>query len=85
MVAQVGLGLVSLDFLAAVACYPKPDDKIRSTDLKVTDAICIAVLSSFCGWELDFEGGFVIFEFLIELVLWCCTLRYKEVEMLEMR
>ncbi|XP_030549458.1 ketohexokinase-like isoform X2 [Rhodamnia argentea] len=31
----LGCGLVSLDFLAAVASYPKPDDKIRSTSLKV--------------------------------------------------
>ncbi|GLT67572.1 hypothetical protein SLA2020_398690 [Shorea laevis] len=31
----LGWGLVSVDFLAAVASYPKPDDKIRSTSLKV--------------------------------------------------
>ncbi|KAI4319350.1 hypothetical protein MLD38_032955 [Melastoma candidum] len=31
----VGVGSVAVDFLAAVASYPKPDDKIRSTDLKV--------------------------------------------------
>ncbi|XP_030532589.2 ribokinase-like [Rhodamnia argentea] len=31
----VGCGSVSLDFLAAVASYPSPDDKIRTTDLKV--------------------------------------------------
>ncbi|KAJ0113023.1 hypothetical protein Patl1_01676 [Pistacia atlantica] len=31
----VGCGGVGLDFLAAVASYPKPDDKIRSTSLKV--------------------------------------------------
>lgn len=31
----VGCGGVTLDFLAAVAAYPKPDDKIRSTSLKV--------------------------------------------------
>lgn len=33
---QVGLGLLSVDFLATVASYPKPDDKIRSTSLKVS-------------------------------------------------
>lgn len=32
---QVGLGVLSVDFLATVASYPKPDDKIRSTSLKV--------------------------------------------------
>ncbi|PIN17731.1 Ribokinase [Handroanthus impetiginosus] len=31
----LGCGLVSVDFLAAVAAYPKPDDKIRSTSFKV--------------------------------------------------
>ncbi|KAJ8899170.1 hypothetical protein K2173_011957 [Erythroxylum novogranatense] len=31
----LGCGGVSVDFLAAVASYPKPDDKIRSTSLKV--------------------------------------------------
>lgn len=32
---QVGCGSVAVDFLAEVASYPKPDDKIRSTSLKV--------------------------------------------------
>ncbi|KAJ1416828.1 Ribokinase-like [Sesbania bispinosa] len=32
---NVGCGAVSVDFLATVAAYPKPDDKIRSTSLKV--------------------------------------------------
>lgn len=31
----VGCGSVTMDFLATVAAYPKPDDKIRSTSLKV--------------------------------------------------
>ncbi|KAL2488043.1 pfkB-like carbohydrate kinase family protein [Forsythia ovata] len=31
----LGCGAVSVDFLAAVASYPKPDDKIRSTSAKV--------------------------------------------------
>ncbi|GMH02539.1 hypothetical protein Nepgr_004378 [Nepenthes gracilis] len=31
----LGCGALSLDFLAAVATYPKPDDKIRTTNLKV--------------------------------------------------
>ncbi|WVY99109.1 hypothetical protein V8G54_031260 [Vigna mungo] len=31
----VGCGGVSVDFLASVAAYPKPDDKIRTTNLKV--------------------------------------------------
>ncbi|XP_068491847.1 uncharacterized protein [Phaseolus vulgaris] len=31
----VGCGGVSIDFLATVAAYPKPDDKIRTTNLKV--------------------------------------------------
>ncbi|GLU07842.1 hypothetical protein SLE2022_247820 [Rubroshorea leprosula] len=31
----LGCGLVLVDFLAAVASYPKPDDKIRSTSSKV--------------------------------------------------
>ncbi|KAJ9176518.1 hypothetical protein P3X46_011824 [Hevea brasiliensis] len=31
----LGCGGISVDFLAAVAAYPKPDDKIRSTSLKV--------------------------------------------------
>ncbi|OWM80007.1 hypothetical protein CDL15_Pgr009985 [Punica granatum] len=32
---QVGLGMLSVDFLATVASFPKPDDKIRRTSLKV--------------------------------------------------
>ncbi|XP_042516485.1 ketohexokinase-like isoform X2 [Macadamia integrifolia] len=31
----VGCGCITVDFLAAVSAYPKPDDKIRSTSLKV--------------------------------------------------
>ncbi|CAJ2651851.1 ketohexokinase-like isoform X2 [Trifolium pratense] len=31
----VGCGSLSVDFLATVAAYPKPDDKIRTTTLKV--------------------------------------------------
>ncbi|XP_061368585.1 uncharacterized protein LOC133311551 isoform X2 [Gastrolobium bilobum] len=31
----VGCGGVSVDFLATVAAYPKPDEKIRTTNLKV--------------------------------------------------
>ncbi|KAF3436068.1 hypothetical protein FNV43_RR23160 [Rhamnella rubrinervis] len=31
----VGVGGISVDFLATVAAYPEPDDKIRSTSLKV--------------------------------------------------
>ncbi|KAG6662873.1 hypothetical protein CIPAW_03G272800 [Carya illinoinensis] len=31
----VGCGTVTVDYLAAVAAYPKPDDKIRTTSLKV--------------------------------------------------
>ncbi|XP_059660208.1 uncharacterized protein LOC132306704 isoform X4 [Cornus florida] len=31
----LGVGAVVVDILAAVAAYPKPDDKIRSTSLKV--------------------------------------------------
>nr|KYP70763.1 Ribokinase [Cajanus cajan] len=32
---QVGCGAVSVDFLATVAAFPNPDDKIRSTSFKV--------------------------------------------------
>ena len=35
MLKQVGVGAAGVDFLATVAAYPKPDDKIRSTSLKV--------------------------------------------------
>ncbi|XP_004290006.1 PREDICTED: ribokinase [Fragaria vesca subsp. vesca] len=31
----LGVGSMGLDFLAAVSSYPKPDDKIRTTSLKV--------------------------------------------------
>ncbi|KAK8494012.1 hypothetical protein V6N12_035176 [Hibiscus sabdariffa] len=34
-IQQLGLGAVSVDFLATVASFPNPDDKIRSTSLKV--------------------------------------------------
>ncbi|KAF7804580.1 ribokinase-like isoform X1 [Senna tora] len=47
----LGCGAVSVDFLATVASYPKPDDKIRSTGLKVQGGgnagnalICVARL-----------------------------------------
>lgn len=32
---QLGCGGISVDFLAAVNAYPNPDDKIRTTSLKV--------------------------------------------------
>lgn len=32
---QLGVGGATVDFLAAVASYPKPDDKIRSTSFQV--------------------------------------------------
>lgn len=35
MFLQLGVGGTSVDFLAAVASYPNPDDKIRTTSLKV--------------------------------------------------
>lgn len=35
MCLQLGVGGISVDFLAAVASYPNPDDKIRTTSLKV--------------------------------------------------
>ena len=35
MCLQLGVGTVSVDFLAAVTSYPNPDDKIRTTSLKV--------------------------------------------------
>ncbi|XAR58688.1 Ribokinase [Bertholletia excelsa] len=34
-IVQLGCGAVSVDFLATVASYPKPNDKIRSTSLKI--------------------------------------------------
>lgn len=33
---QLGCGLVTLDYLATVDAYPRPDDKIRSGELQVT-------------------------------------------------
>jgi len=36
---QVGCGAAGVDFLATVATYPKPDDKIRSTSFKVLSVI----------------------------------------------
>lgn len=41
MLSQLGCGGVGLDFLAAVASFPKPDDKIRSTSLKVFSFLLI--------------------------------------------
>jgi len=38
---QVGCGGVSIDFLASVAAYPKPDDKIRTTNLKVPSSFSL--------------------------------------------
>lgn len=38
---------MSVDFLASVASYPKPDDKIRSTSSKVlflNDTFCFAII-----------------------------------------
>ena len=32
---QLGCGGVSVDYLAVVASFPKPDDKIRSTSFQV--------------------------------------------------
>lgn len=53
VVLQLGVGTVSVDFLAAVASYPNPDDKIRTTSLKVcvllvSDMVEISVFF-FCG------------------------------------
>jgi sugar/nucleoside kinase (ribokinase family) len=33
---QLGCGLVTLDYLATVDAYPRPDDKIRSGELQVS-------------------------------------------------
>lgn len=32
---QLGVGMAGVDFLAAVASFPNPDDKIRSTNFEV--------------------------------------------------
>lgn len=52
---QVGCGGVSIDFLATVAAYPKPDDKIRTTNLKVPSSFTYH--DYFCV-VLTFGGGF---------------------------
>lgn len=61
---QLGCGAVNLDYLAAVASFPKPNDKIRSTSLKVrinaevrfgliwTSRISINELSCLCRWKV---------------------------------
>ena len=63
---QVGCGSVTMDFLATVAAYPKPDDKIRSTSLKVSsyssftfhEFICVLVLFTLIdGGFSQVEGG----------------------------
>ena len=33
--SQVGCGGISVDYLATVSAFPRPDDKIRSTSSKV--------------------------------------------------
>ena len=63
---QVGCGSVTMDFLATVAAYPKPDDKIRSTSLKVSsyssftfhEFICVLVLFTLInGGFSQVQGG----------------------------
>jgi hypothetical protein len=43
---QVGCGAVGLDFLATVAAFPQPDQKIRSTSFKVTQLLSSFLFSS---------------------------------------
>ena len=45
MFLQLGVGSATVDFLAAVASYPNPDDKIRTTSLKVWPCILFSFLS----------------------------------------
>lgn len=35
MQEQVGCGMTTVDFLATVDAYPKPDDKVRTISFKV--------------------------------------------------
>ena len=57
---------MTMDFLATVAAYPKPDDKIRSTSLKVSsyssftfhEFICVLVLFTLInGGFSQVQGG----------------------------
>jgi hypothetical protein len=43
---QVGCGAMGLDFLATVAAFPQPDQKIRSTSFKVTQLLSSFLFSS---------------------------------------
>lgn len=40
----MGCGTVSTDYLASVAAFPQPDEKLRSTDLQV-----IGLNALYCG------------------------------------
>jgi hypothetical protein len=44
---QVGCGAVGLDFLATVAAFPQPDQKIRSTSFKVTYLLSFSIRSTY--------------------------------------
>lgn len=45
------MGSMGLDFLAAVSSYPKPDDKIRTTSLKVRELPPGLGLTRLCYYE----------------------------------
>lgn len=68
--------MVSVDFLGAVASFPMPDDKIRTTDLKVLCHLLAAPIMAAAAsvtlpllprfmifWELDFLLGASGYEF----------------------
>ncbi|PKU66272.1 hypothetical protein MA16_Dca027033 [Dendrobium catenatum] len=55
----LGCGSLSVDYLATVVAFPKPDDKIRSTSLKVEsggntgNALTCAARLGFKSWLIS--------------------------------
>lgn len=71
MCVQVGCGAVSVDLLAIVAAYPKPDEKIRTTSFKVFSVFFSSNLVMIINtYSISFFFG-------VEYV--CCLCRFKEV------
>uniref|UniRef100_A0A7N0SYH4 Carbohydrate kinase PfkB domain-containing protein n=1 Tax=Kalanchoe fedtschenkoi TaxID=63787 RepID=A0A7N0SYH4_KALFE len=57
-ILYVGCGLVGLDFVAAVDAYPKPDEKIRTTSLKVQGG-CNAGNAMTCAARLGLNARLI--------------------------
>ena len=53
----VGMGSCCVDYLASVAAFPRPDEKLRSETLEVRARVCVCACENLCVDVEEGDGG----------------------------